>query len=156
MSRNILKQNTANHLFFSQYSQSKFINLLMKDGKKIKIEKTLQNAFYTIKERTGHDPHKIFNEAIENVSPTLGIQYKKKGRKILVIPILLGEKKRLFLGLKWLIAGSIQRNKKLGNLANSIASELIDASDKVGFATKQRNNLYKLAIANRAYIQYRW
>lgn len=126
----------------------KFINHLMKDGKKSIARKSLYHCFEIIKKETKKDPLKTFHKAIQNVSPYLEIISRRIGGAHYQIPKRVHGERRETLAMRWLLEAT--RNKK-GAVAKNLAREIISASKKEGEAIKKRRNTHRMAEANKAF-----
>jgi small subunit ribosomal protein S7 len=133
---------------------TKFVNVVMKDGKKSTAERILYDALETIKERTGEDPMKVFKRAIENVKPAVEVKSRRVGGSTYQVPVEVRPNRRLALSLRWLIQSALKRSEKTMNLR--LAGELMDASGNRGVAIKKKEDTHRMAEANKAFAHYRW
>jgi small subunit ribosomal protein S7 len=133
---------------------TKFVNVVMKDGKKSTAERILYDALDTIKERTGEDPMKVFKRAIENVKPAVEVKSRRVGGSTYQVPVEVRPNRRLALSLRWLIQSAIKRSEKTMNLR--LAGELMDAAANRGVAIKKKEDTHRMAEANKAFAHYRW
>ncbi len=133
---------------------TKLINSLMVDGKKGKAQKILYEAFDIVKEKTNQDPVEVFSKALENLKPVLEVKSRRVGGATYQIPIEVRNERRQTLGLRWLIQYSRLRKGK--SMAENLANEIIDASNGVGAAVKRKEDIHKMAEANKAFAHYRW
>ena len=125
---------------------SKFINFVMYDGKKMTAEKII----YTTKE----DPIKIFNDAINYIRPNLEVRSRRVGGATYQVPVEVKTKRSQTLALRWLLEAT--RKRKYKTMSEKLSNELIDASQKKGFAIKKREDTHKMAESNKAFAHYRW
>jgi small subunit ribosomal protein S7 len=133
---------------------SKFVNVLMEDGKKSTAENTCYGAFDIIKKKTGSDPLKIFKTALENVKPIVEVKARRVGGATYQVPVEIRPQRRLALGLRWIIKYSKSRAEK--TMRERLAGELLDAQNKTGASVKKREDTHKMAEANKAFAHYRW
>ena len=133
---------------------TRLINTIMKDGKKGTAEKILYGAFDTVKERTGNDPIEVFEKAMENIKPALEVKSRRVGGSNLQVPIEVSDERSQALALRWLVQYARLRNGK--SMAENLANEIIDASNGIGGAVKKREDMHRMAEANKAYAHFRW
>ncbi|PIR89939.1 30S ribosomal protein S7 [bacterium (Candidatus Gribaldobacteria) CG07_land_8_20_14_0_80_33_18] len=128
---------------------AKFINQIMRKGKKTIAQKIVYNAFKKIKEQTKEDPLVIFKKALENAGPLLEVRPQRIGGATYQIPREVNEKRRLSLALKWLV--KVAKSKKGKPMEEKLASEIIAAFNNEGEVIRKKINLHKMAEANRAF-----
>lgn len=133
---------------------SKLINNIMLDGKKGVAQKICYDAFDIIKERTGSEPLDVFYKALENVMPALECKARRVGGANYQVPIEVRPARRQTLGLRWITAYARSRSER--TMKERLAAELIDASNETGGAFKKKEDMHKMADANRAFAHYRW
>ena len=133
---------------------TKLINRIMLDGKKGKAEKILYDAFDMIKEKTGEEPVKVFEKALENIKPQLEVKSRRVGGSNYQVPIEVSERRSQTLGLRWLVTYARKRNEK--TMAEKLAGEIIDATNQNGGAYKKKEDTHRMAEANKAFAHYRW
>jgi small subunit ribosomal protein S7 len=133
---------------------TKVINQIMKDGKRGKAQTILYNAFNIVKEQTGKDPAEVFNKALENIKPALEVKARRVGGANYQVPMEVSDDRGEALGLRWLVQYSRSRGGK--NMSEKLANEIIDASNNTGGAVKKREDVHKMAEANKAFAHYRW
>ena len=133
---------------------AKFINCLMKNGKKSVAERELYMALDEIKRKTKQDELEVFLEALENVKPNVEVRSRRVGGATYQVPVEVRSERRLALALRWLIDSSRKRGEKIISL--KLAGELIDAYNKRGAAFKKRDDTHRMAEANKAFSHYRW
>ena len=126
----------------------------MLDGKKGVAQKVVYGAFDIMKEKTGRDPLEVFNEAIENIMPTLEVKARRVGGATYQVPIEVRPDRRMTLGLRWLTNYSRNRNEK--TMKERLANELMDAANSLGSSVKKREDTHKMAESNKAFAHYRW
>lgn len=133
---------------------TKLVNAIMQDGKKGTAEKILYDAFEIIEEKTKKEPMEVFNKALENIKPALEVKSRRVGGSNVQVPVEVRETRSQALGLRWLVNYARLRN---GNsMAINLANEIMDAANGVGGAAKKRDDVHKMAEANKAFAHYRW
>jgi small subunit ribosomal protein S7 len=126
----------------------------MYDGKKGVAQKVVYGAFDIIKEKTGKDPVEVFEQAMENVMPVLEVKARRVGGSTYQVPMEVRTDRRQTLGLRWITSFSRTRGEK--TMRERLAGELIDASNNLGNACKRRDEMHRMAEANKAFAHYRW
>ncbi len=132
----------------------KFINVLMIAGKKAVAESIVYGAFEIIKIKIKDDPIKIFKRAIENVKPQVEVRSRRVGGANYQVPIDVRPDRKIALAFRWLRDYSAARSER--TMRDSLAAEIIEASQGRGGAVKKRDDTHRMAEANRAYAHYRW
>jgi len=133
---------------------TKLINQIMLDGKRGVAQKVCYSAFDLIKEKTGKEPNEVFQEAMGNVLPQLEVKARRVGGATYQVPIEVRPERRQALGLRWLVEFS--RNRSERTMAERLALELIDASNSAGKAFGRKEEMHRMAEANKAFAHYRW
>ena len=133
---------------------SKLINNVMLDGKKGLAQKIVYDAFDSIKDKTGEQPIDVFNKALENVMPQLECKARRVGGANYQVPIDVRPERRLTLGLRWIVAYARTRSEK--TMKERLAAELMDAANGAGGAFKRKEEMHRMADANRAFAHYKW
>jgi small subunit ribosomal protein S7 len=133
---------------------SKFINQVMSDGKKTIAQKIVYGAFDLIKAQTKKDPLEVFRLAIQNVSPVLEVKPKRVGGATYQVPMEVKGNRKLSLAMKWMITSA--KDKKGKAMKFKLAEELIEASENKGNSVRKRENVHKMAEANRAFAHFAW
>ncbi len=133
---------------------SKFINYIMRKGKKMVASKIVYSTFDTIKETTKKDPLEVFKLAIKNTSPILEVKAKRVGGATYQVPREVTGKRMLALSLRWIIQAA--RSKKGKTMREKLAKEIIDASNNTGWAVKKKTDTHRMAEANRAFSHFSW
>ena len=134
---------------------TKFINTIMSAGKRSTAERILYQSFELIKERSGDDPLKIFKKALDNVKPALEVKSRRVGGSNYQVPIEVNPTRRLSLSIRWLV--SFARARGDGKtMQEKLANELLDAANLRGGAVKKREDVHRMAEANKAFAHYRW
>lgn len=133
---------------------SKFINCVMWQGKKSTAEHVFYGALDIIKEKSGEDPLKIFKKALDNVKPVLEVKSRRVGGANYQVPIEVNSHRRVSLGIRWLINSTRMRKEK--SMQERLAAEFMEAASNRGAAIKKREDVHRMAEANKAFAHYRW
>jgi small subunit ribosomal protein S7 len=133
---------------------TKLINNIMLDGKKGVAQKICYSAFDLVKERTGQEPLEVFVKALENIMPMLEVKARRVGGANYQVPIEVRPERRQTLGLRWLVATAKKRSER--TMRERLAYEIIDAFNSAGGAFKKKEDMHRMAEANRAFAHYRW
>jgi len=133
---------------------TKFINTIMKRGKKSLSESILYGALNRVAEKTQDDPMKAFKKAIENVKPALEVKSRRVGGSTYQVPVEVRPNRRTSLAVRWLIEFAAARGEK--TMREKLAAELLDAANLRGGAVKKKDDTHKMAEANKAFAHYRW
>ena len=133
---------------------TKFINVVMSDGKKATAEKIVYNALDLVAERAKDDPLKVWDRAMGNVRPKVEVKSRRVGGSTYQVPIDVRPDRSLALGMRWLIEFARARNEK--TMIERLANEIVDAAQNRGNAVKKREDVHKMADANKAFAHYRW
>ncbi|MEM1250386.1 MAG: 30S ribosomal protein S7 [Acidobacteriota bacterium] len=133
---------------------SKFINVVMSDGKKSTAERILYDALALIKERGEEDPLGVFKRAIENVKPAVEVKSRRVGGSTYQVPVEVRPNRKLALSMRWVIQAAKSRNEK--TMKQRLAGELMDAAENRGNAIKKKEDTHRMADANKAFSHYRW
>jgi small subunit ribosomal protein S7 len=140
---------------FNSTRLSKFINVIMWDGKKDKARAVVYNAFTVIKEKTGNEnPLEVFDLALKNAGPTVEVRSRRIGGANYQVPRDVRPERRLALATRWIIEAA--RGKKGAPMHIKLADELIAASKNEGAAVTKRDNTHKMAEANKAFAHFTW
>ena len=134
---------------------TKFINTVMSDGKRSTAERILYKSFEIIKEKTSDDPLKIFKKAIDNVKPSLEVKSRRVGGSNYQVPVEVNPNRRLSLSLRWIVGFATARGDGK-TMQEKLANELMDAANLRGGAVKKREDVHRMAEANKAFAHYRW
>ncbi len=133
---------------------AKFMNSLMKDGKKSVAERIVYGAFDIIEKKTGNDPVALFHEAIDNVKPQVEVRSRRVGGATYQVPVEVRSERRQALAIRWLVDFSRSRSER--TMMERLAAELMDAASSRGGSIKKREDTHKMAEANKAFAHYRW
>lgn len=133
---------------------SKFINYLMRDGKKSIAEKVFYDAMKIVEEKTGENGLTAFNDAMENVKPQLEVRSRRVGGVTYQVPVEVRPERMQTLAIRWIVGQA--RSRKGHSMAEKLSGELLDAKNNTGGAVKKRDDTRKMAEANKAFSHYRW
>jgi small subunit ribosomal protein S7 len=133
---------------------SKFINAIMKDGKRSVAEKICYGAFDIINKKTGNDPLKVFKTAIDNAKPLVEVKPRRVGGATYQVPVEVRTPRRIALAFRWINNYSRARTEK--TMQEKVAGELLDAYNNTGSSIKKKEDTHKMADANKAFAHYRW
>jgi len=133
---------------------AKFVNTVMRRGKKSVAERVLYRSLDLIGQRTKEDSLAVFKRALENAKPLLEVRSRRVGGATYQVPVEVRPQRRLSLGMRWLVQSAHQREGK--SMVERMAAELIDAANNRGGAIKKKEDTHRMAEANRAFAHYRW
>jgi small subunit ribosomal protein S7 len=133
---------------------AKFISVVMKSGKKSAAEKIVYGALNTMAERSKKDPIEMFNQALSNVRPLVEVKSRRVGGATYQVPVEVRSGRQTALAMRWVVEAARTRSGK--SMAARMADELMDAADKRGNAVKKREDVHRMAEANKAFSHYRW
>ena len=133
---------------------TKLINQLMYDGKRGIAQSVCYTAFEQVSEKTGKDAMEVFNAAMANIMPALEVKARRVGGATYQVPVEIRPERRQTLALRWLVTFS--RNRGERSMADRLAAEIMDAANNTGNAVKRREDMHKMAEANKAFAHYRW
>jgi small subunit ribosomal protein S7 len=133
---------------------ARFINKIMKDGKKSIAARIVYDALDVVEARMKRPPLEVMEDAMRNVSPVLEVKPRRVGGSTYQIPVEVSPDRRLSLAIRWLLAAAHNRPGK--SMAEKLAGELMDAARETGAAVKKREDTHRMAEANRAFAHYRW
>ena len=133
---------------------TKLINQIMYDGKRGVAQAVCYDAFEAIAEKTGKEAIEVFNQALANIMPALEVKARRVGGTTYQVPIEVRPERRQTLALRWLIDFSRKRGEK--TMAQRLAGELMDAANNTGAAVKRKEEMHRMAEANKAFAHYRW
>lgn len=132
---------------------TQLINKVLLDGKKSTAERIVYSAFDMVAEKSGQDALAVFKKAMENVKPTLELKPRRVGGATYQVPVEVNSRRSTQLAIRWIVNFSRARKEK--TMAERLANEILDASNGVGASIKRREDLFKMAEANRAFAHYR-
>lgn len=133
---------------------SKFVNNLMKQGKKSTAEKIFYGAMEIIGEKTGKDPLEVFTKALDNVMPVVEVRPRRVGGATYQVPMEVRADRKTALGFRWILINTRKRGGR--TMIDKLSNELLDAYNGVGASVKKREDTHKMAEANKAFAHYRW
>ena len=133
---------------------TKLVNNVMLDGKKGVAQKIVYGAFELIAEKTGKEALEVFDEAMNNIMPSLEVKARRIGGSTYQVPIEVRPDRRQALALRWLVLFSRKRGEK--TMMERLAGEIMDAANNAGSAVKRKEDMHKMAEANKAFAHYRW
>ena len=133
---------------------SKFMNSIMHAGKKSVAENIVYGAFDLIEGKTNQNPVSVFEQALENVMPSIEVRSRRVGGATYQVPVEVRLTRRQALGIRWIISAARERNEE--TMTERLSAELLDASNSRGSAVKKREDTHRMAEANRAFSHYRW
>jgi small subunit ribosomal protein S7 len=133
---------------------TKFINVVMEHGKKAVAERIVYEALDLVAERAKDDPLKVWDRALTNVRPRVEVKSRRVGGSTYQVPVDVRPDRSLALGMRWLISYARDRNEK--TMVDRLANEIVDAAQNRGNAVKKREDVHKMADANKAFAHYRW
>jgi small subunit ribosomal protein S7 len=133
---------------------AKFVNSLMRKGKKSTAESILYRSLDLIKKKTEEEPIKVFEKAIDNVRPVIEVKSRRVGGSTYQVPVEVRSNRRLSLSMRWVINYAKARSEK--TMEAKLAGELLDAANNRGAAIKKKEDTHKMAEANKAFAHYRW
>lgn len=150
----IKKRKSKPDHFYNSTLISRFINLVMKRGKKSVAERLVYGAMEQVKEKSKDDPLKMFEKAVENVRPVLETKSRRVGGATYQVPVEVPLNRSTSLAVRWLIRYAQERAGK--SMVEKLSSEIIDAANNRGGAIKKKEDTHKMAESNRAFAHYRW
>lgn len=139
---------------FNDKLVTRFVNNLMRDGKKGVARKILYQAFELVEEKTGEEPIEVFRAALGNVTPVVEVRSRRVGGATYQVPVEVRDDRGTALGMRWIIRASRQRNDK--SMAIRLGRELIDASKNEGGAVRKKDETHRMADANKAFAHFRF
>jgi small subunit ribosomal protein S7 len=139
---------------FGNVVVTKFMNSIMYAGKKSAAETIVYGAFEMIEGKTKQSPITVFEQALDNVMPSIEVRSRRVGGATYQVPVEVRHDRRQALGIRWIISAARERNEK--TMTERLSAELLDASNSRGNAVKKREDVHRMAEANRAFSHYRW
>jgi len=152
--REVPKREVLPDPVYSSQLVTKFVNVVMRAGKKTVAQGILYDALEIIRAKTEDDPVKVFKRAIENVKPAVEVKSRRVGGSTYQVPVEVNPGRRLALSIRWIIAHASARGEKSMKL--KLAGELMDAAESRGGAIKKKEDTHRMAEANKAFAHYRW
>ena len=151
---NVAKRDVLPDPMYNSKLVTRLINNIMYDGKKGVAQKIVYEAFEIVEEKTGKNALEVFEQAMENVMPSLEVKARRVGGANYQVPIEVRPERRQTLGLRWMASYSRLRSEK--TMKERLAGEILDALNGAGGAAKKRDYTHKMAEANKAFAHYRW
>ena len=151
---NVAKRDVLPDPIYNSKLVTRLINKIMLDGKRGTAQTILYNAFNKIEAKTGKPAMEVFEVAIGNIMPALELKTRRVGAANVQVPVEVSAERRVTLGLRWLVNYARLRNEK--SMEDKLAAEIIDAANGTGASVKKREDIHKMAEANKAYAHYRW
>jgi small subunit ribosomal protein S7 len=151
---NIVHREVVADSKYNEKLVTKFINAVMKDGKKSTAEKIVYGTFEIIHQKTKDDPMKVFKKALSNVRPAIEVKSRRVGGSTYQVPVEVRPERRNALAFRWLTLYASQR--KGGSMVDRLAAEMFDAAENRGESVKKREDVHRMAEANKAFAHYRW
>lgn len=139
---------------YNDIKVAKLINVVMQDGKKGLAQRIVYGAFDLVKERTGQDGIETFNKALESIMPVLEVKARRVGGSNYQVPVEVRPERRQTLALRWIVNAA--RNRSERTMIQRLAGEMMDAVNGAGAAFKRKEEMHRMAEANRAFAHYRW
>ena len=151
---NIAKRDVLADPIYNSKMVTRLVNSVMLDGKKGVAQKIVYEAFSMIQEKTGNDPLEMFEKAMENIMPSLEVKARRVGGATYQVPIEVKPERRQALGLRWITLYSRKRSEK--TQIERLANEIMDAANNTGASVKKKEEMHKMAEANKAFAHYRF
>ena len=151
---NVAKRDVLPDPMYNSKLVTRLINSIMLDGKKGVAQKIVYGAFDIVQEKTGKEPLEVFEQAMENVMPSLEVKARRVGGSTYQVPMEVRPERRETLGLRWLTSYSRSRSER--TMRERLANEIMDAVNGTGNAVKKREDTHKMAEANKAFAHFRW
>jgi len=151
---NVYRQEVLPDPIYNSLIFTKLVNQVMWDGKKNTAERICYRAFEIVKDKTGKDPLEVFEQALKNIMPVLEVRARRVGGANYQVPVEVRPERRQTLGLRWLV--NFARKRPERTMIERLAAEIMDASNNTGASVKKREDMHKMAEANKAFAHYRW
>ena len=150
----IAKRDVLPDPLYNSKLVTRLINNIMYDGKKGVAQKIVYGAFEIVQDKTGKDPLEVFEQAMENIMPVLEVKARRVGGATYQVPMEVRPERRQTLGLRWLTQFSRQRSER--TMCERLANELMDACNNMGGSVKRKDEMHRMAEANKAFAHFRW
>ena len=151
---NVPKREVLPDPIYNSVLVTKLVNSIMLDGKKGVAQKVVYGAFELVEQKTGKNGLEAFQQAMENIMPALEVKSRRVGGATYQVPLEVRPERRQTLGLRWITAYSRKRNES--TMKERLAGEIMDACNNTGSSVKRREDMHKMAEANKAFAHYRW
>jgi small subunit ribosomal protein S7 len=152
--RDVIRRDLTPDPVYQDRLVTRFINNVMNSGKKSTAERIVYQAFSVVGDRAKEDPLKVFKRALDNVKPAIEVKSRRVGGSTYQVPVEVRPERRVTLGMRWIISFARSRGEK--TMQMKLASELLDAANNRGGSVKKREDVHKMAEANKAFAHYRW
>ena len=152
--REVPKREILSDPKFGSEVLAKFVNIVMQSGKKSIAEKIVYGALDVVAERSSKDSLEMFEKALENISPMVEVKSRRVGGATYQVPVEVRSSRRMALAMRWLSDASRSRGEK--SMGLRLAGEILDAAESRGSAVKKREDVHRMAEANKAFSHYRW
>lgn len=153
--REIQKREVIPDPKYGEKMLTRFVNVLMRDGKKATAEQIMYDTLDVIENKTGgEEPVRVFKRAIDNLRPTVEVRARRVGGSTYQVPVEVPPPRRTALAIRWLIDAARARNEK--TMIQRLTNEIMDASNNRGTAVRHKESIHRMAEANRAFAHYRW
>ncbi|MDP2644737.1 MAG: 30S ribosomal protein S7 [Desulfobacterales bacterium] len=152
--REVPKRKITGDAKYGSKLVSRFIQSIMRDGKKSLAESILYDAFDIVEEKANEAPLKTFEKAIENIRPVIEVKSRRVGGSTYQVPTEIKSSRQIALAIRWLIGFARKRSEK--DMFRKLAGEIVDAANKRGASVKKKEDTHKMAEANKAFAHYRW
>lgn len=152
--RRAVRREVSEDAKYGSVELSRFINYVMKNGKKTVAQRVVYAALDLVSQETKREPIEVFSQALENSRPLLEVKPRRVGGATYQVPIEVRPERSEALAMRWLITSARARGNVA--MANKLAQELMDAARSEGAAVKRKDDLHRMAEANRAFVHYRW
>ena len=152
--REVPKRNVLPDPKFGSDTLAKFVNIVMRSGKKSVAERIVYGALDKVAERSSKDALEMFEKALENISPMVEVKSRRVGGATYQVPVEVRAARRMALAMRWLADASRGRGEK--SMGLRLAGEILDAAENRGAAVKKREDTHRMAEANKAFSHYRW
>ena len=149
-----IKREVLQDPVYNSQLVTRFINVIMRDGKKSIAERIVYDALESVGEKSEDDPMKVFKRAIENVKPAVEVKSRRVGGSTYQVPIEVRPSRRMALAFRWLIQSAMRRGER--TMKQRLAAELSEAAENRGGAIKKKEDTHRMAEANKAFAHYRW
>ncbi len=151
---NVPKREILPDPVYNSVLVTKLVNSVMLDGKKGVAQKVVYGAFDIVREKTGKEPLEVFQQALENIMPSLEVKARRVGGATYQVPIEVRPARRQTLGLRWLTTYTRARGEK--TMREKLAGEIMDAANNTGASVKKREETHRMAESNKAFAHFRW
>ena len=151
---NVPKRDVLPDPVYGSKVLTKFVNQVMYDGKRGTAQEIVYGAFEIINKKTGKDAMEVFNQALENAKPVLEVKARRVGGSTYQVPMEIRPERRQTLAIRWLVSFARKRGEK--TMMERVAAELMDAYNNTGNSIKRKEDMHRMAEANKAFAHYRW